>query len=76
MSNKKRNGSGDLDYILDEYTRKERTLMENRCMTGDDSGKTDDASYRKERIMKIVSVMTSFSLILGFLVFLALWLFR
>ncbi|MBO1265780.1 hypothetical protein J3A84_12140 [Proteiniclasticum sp. SCR006] len=75
MSDKKRNGFGNLDHILDEYARKERKIMENSCITGDDSGKTDDASFRKQRIMKIISVMTTFSLILGLLVFLVLWLF-
>jgi hypothetical protein len=75
VSDKKKNGFGHLDYILDEHTRKERKIMENSCVTGDDSGKTDDDSYRKQRIMKIVSVLTTFSLFLGFLVFLALWLF-
>lgn len=75
MSDKKKTGFGHLDYILDEHTRKERKIMENSCVTGDDSGKTDDDSYRKQRIMKIVSVLTTFSLFLGFLVFLALWLF-
>ena len=74
VSDKKKNGSGHLDYILEEYTRKEKKIMENSCITGDDSGKTDDAGYRKQRIGKIISVLTTFSLILGFLVFLFLWL--
>lgn len=75
MRVEKKTWSGNTDYMLDEYRRKERKIMENSCITGDDSGKTDAARYRMQRIMKTVSLMTTFSLVLGFLVFLALRLF-
>ncbi|MFH5835991.1 hypothetical protein ACHAL6_07925 [Proteiniclasticum sp. C24MP] len=79
MSYRKKNESGshggNLDYILDDYKRNEKKVMENSCVTGSDSGKTDDGSFRMQKIMKLISVLSTFSLVLGFLVFLALRFF-
>lgn len=67
---------GPLDYILDDHKRKEESYREDSCVTGSDSMDLDDRQYKIERTKRIVSIVTSFSLVLGFLIFLFLWLNR
>lgn len=68
------NQNGHLDYILDKHRRREKKIMENTCVTGWDGEQRDGKHFRSQRFLKIISLLTTFSLILGFLVFLVLWL--
>ncbi len=77
MAERKKNGPGSggpLDYILEEHRRKEKSYSEESCITGSDSSDLDDRQFKIERIKRIVSVLTSLTLVLGFLIFLFLWL--
>jgi len=72
---KKGPGSGGpLDYILEEHSRKEKTYSEESCVTGSESNDLDERQFKIERTKRIVSILTSLSLVLGFLIFLFLWL--
>lgn len=72
---KKSPGSGGpLDYILEEHKRKEKSYSEEGCVTGSDSSNLDDRQFKIERTKRILSILTSFTLVLGFLIFLFLWL--
>ncbi|WP_312654021.1 hypothetical protein [Proteiniclasticum sp.] len=67
---------GPLDYILEDYKRKEKSYSEENCTTGSDSHNLDEKKFKLERIKRIVSILTSLFLVLGLLVFLFLWLSR
>lgn len=64
------------DFIIDEYRRKEKKLMDNSCITGeriDESDESDEKEFGFARKRRLISWLTTFSLVLGFLVFLFLW---
>lgn len=67
---------GPLDHILEEHKRKEKSYGKESCITGSDSKNLDDRPFKVQRIVKIISILSSWSLILGLLIFLFLWLSR
>ena len=77
MADGRKNGPGSggpLDYIMEDHKRKEKSYSEESCVTGSDSNDLDDRQFKLERMKRIVSIITSLSLVLGFLIFLFLWL--
>lgn len=55
------------------YKQNKGKDTKNSGVTGKDSAEYDNMNFRHRRVNKIVSILTQFSLVFGFLVFLILW---
>lgn len=62
------------DSILNEYKRVKEKDPTNSGVTGRDSTMHDNMNFKRQRVNRIISILTQFSLVLGFIVFLILWL--
>jgi len=62
------------DSIFNEYKRNKKKGAADSGVTGRGSTEYDNMNFKRQRVNRIVSILTQFSLILGFLVFLILWL--
>ena len=71
---KKEDSGFGQNFILEEYRRREKKLMDNSCITGEGTEDSTDKPRQIKGIMRIVSWLPVFSLVLGLLVFLILWL--
>jgi len=69
-----KNSDNNSDSILKEYKRNKKKDTKNSAVKGRDSAEHDNMNFKHHRVNRIVSILTQFSLVFGFLVFLILWL--
>lgn len=71
---KKEDSGFGQNFILEEYRRREKKLMDNSCITGEGTDDSMDKPPESRGIRRIITWLPAFSLVLGLLVFLFLWL--
>ena len=62
------------DSILNEFKRIKEKDPTNSVVTGRDSAMHNNMNFKRQHVNRIISILTQFSLVLGFIVFLILWL--